>query len=62
MLATGILLSVRLSLIIPIATVGVELGLPIEQDRSIVILFVAVTATISPILFRVFLPPIQSII
>ena len=60
MLATGILLSVRLSLIIPIATIGVVLGLPIEQDRSIVILFVPVTATISPILFRVLMPPIQS--
>ena len=54
------MLSFRLGLIIPVATIGVELGLLIEQDRSIAILFVPATATISLILFRILLPPIQS--
>ena len=59
-LAAGVLLSARLSLIIAVATVGVELGLLIEEDRAIAILLAAVTATISPTLFRILLPPIKS--
>ena len=59
-LAAGVLLSARLSLIIAVATVGVELGLLIEEDRAIAILLATVTATISPTLFRILLPPIKS--
>ncbi len=59
-LAAGVLLSARLSLIIAVATVGVELGLLFEEDRAIAILLAAVTATISPTLFRILVPPIQS--
>jgi Kef-type K+ transport system membrane component KefB len=58
-LAAGVLLSARLSLIIAVATVGVELGLLLEEDRAIAILLAAVTATISPTLFRILMPPIE---
>ena len=47
-LAAGVLLSARLSLIIAVATVGVELGLLSEQDRALAILLAAVSATVGP--------------
>ena len=59
-LAAGVLLSARLSLIIAVATVGVELGLLSTEDRAIAILLAVVTATLSPTLFRVLAPPLPS--
>ena len=57
-LAAGVLLSARLSLIIAVATVGLELGLLSEEDRSLAILLAAVTATVAPTLFRALAPPL----
>ena len=57
-LAAGTLLSARLSLIIAVATLGVELGLLTGQDRAIVILLAAVTSTLAPTIFLQLAPPI----
>lgn len=59
-LAAGFLLSARLSLIIAVATVGVELGFLSNQERAIAILLAAVTATIAPTVFRALAPPLQA--
>jgi len=59
-LAAGTLLSARLSLIIAVATVGVELGLLTSADRAIAILVAAVTTTVAPIAFRALAPPVPS--
>jgi Kef-type K+ transport system membrane component KefB len=59
-LAAGVLLSARLSLIIAVATVGVELGLLGSEARAIAILLAAVTATVSPTLFRLLAPPLPA--
>ncbi|HSF20282.1 MAG TPA: cation:proton antiporter [Vicinamibacteria bacterium] len=56
--AAGVLLSARLSLIIAVATVGVELGLLSLEDRAIAILLAAVSATCAPTLFRALAPPL----
>ena len=58
-LAAGMLLSARLSLIIAVATVGEELGFLSNEDRAIAILLVAVTATIAPTAFRALAPPLE---
>jgi Kef-type K+ transport system membrane component KefB len=58
-LAAGALLSARLSLIIAVATVGVELGLLTTEDRALAILVAAATTTIAPSIFRMIAPPIQ---
>ena len=50
--AAGFLLSARLSLVVAVATVGVELGLLDQQDRAIAVLIAAVTSITCPILFR----------
>lgn len=50
--ATGFLLSARLSLVIAVATVGLELGLLDETDRAIAVMIAAVTSLICPVLFR----------
>ena len=55
-LAAGALMSARLSLIIAIAELGVELGLIDEAMESSIILLAAVTATLAPTLFRLLLP------
>lgn len=55
--AAGVLLSARLSLIIAVATVGVDLGLLNNEDRAIAILLAAVTATVAPTVFRLLAPP-----
>jgi Kef-type K+ transport system membrane component KefB len=57
-LASGVLLSARLSLIIAVATVGVELGLMGTEDRAIIIVLAAVTATLAPTAFRALAPPL----
>lgn len=57
-LAAGVLLSARLSLIIAVATVGFELGFLTNRERAIAILLAAVSATISPTVFRALAPPL----
>ncbi len=56
-IAAGVLLSARLSLIIAVATVGVELGVLSDQDRALAILIAVVTTTLTPSLFRAIAPP-----
>ena len=50
--AAGVLLSARLSIVVAVATVGLELGLLTPEDRSIAVLIAAVTSLVCPILFR----------
>ncbi len=50
--AAGVLLSARLSIVVAVATVGLELGLLTQADRSIAVLIAAVTSLVCPILFR----------
>ena len=59
-LAAGVLLSARLSLIIAVATVGVELGFLTNQERAIAIVLAAVTSTVAPTVFRALAPPLPS--
>ncbi len=56
-LAVGCLLSARLSLIIAVATIGVELGFISNSDRAIAILLAAVTSITAPVLFRLLVKP-----
>ena len=50
--AIGFLLSARLSIVIAVATVGLELGLLDREDRAIAVMIAAVTSIFCPILFR----------
>lgn len=50
--AAGFLLSARLSIVVAVATVGLELGLLDQQDRAIAVLIAAVTSVTCPIAFR----------
>ena len=50
--AAGFLLSARLSIVVAVATVGLELGLLDQQDRAIAVLIAAVTSIVCPLLFR----------
>jgi len=59
-LAAGVLLSARLSLIIAVATVGLELGLLTNQERAVAILLAAVSATITPTGFRILIGPLPT--
>jgi len=59
-LAAGTLLSARLSLIIVVARLGVELGVVDAALEAEIILLAAATATISPALFRWLLPSIPA--
>jgi Kef-type K+ transport system membrane component KefB len=54
--AAGVLLSARLSLIIVVASLGVQLGLLDARLEAEIILLAAATATATPILFRWLLP------
>jgi len=56
-LASGVLLSARLSLVIAVATIGFELGLMGSGLRSSVILLALVTSTFAPTVFRILAPP-----
>ena len=56
-LAIGTLISARLSLIIAVATVGVELELLTTEDRALAILVAAATTTLAPSIFRLIAPP-----
>lgn len=58
--AVGTLLSARLSLIIVVARLGVELGVVDAALEAEIILLAAATATISPALFRWLLPSIPA--
>jgi Kef-type K+ transport system membrane component KefB len=51
-LAAGILLAAAPSLFIAVTTVGVELGFLSSEDRAIVVVLAAVTATLAPTAFR----------
>ena len=52
MLAGGFLLSARFSLIIAMAEIGVHLDLITKELEQQIILLAVITATFSPILFR----------
>ncbi len=54
--AAGFLLSARLSLIIVVAELGLDLGLLDARMQAVIVLLAAATATLSPALFRWLLP------
>jgi Kef-type K+ transport system membrane component KefB len=56
-LAAGLLLSARLSLIIAVAELGVRLGVIGPQLQSSIVLLAAVSSTLGPMLFRLVAPP-----
>ncbi len=56
-LAAGVLLSARLSLIIAVASVVLELGLISDAMNSAIILLAVLTATFAPLAFNRILPP-----
>lgn len=56
-LAAGALLSSRLSLIIAVAAIGLELGSIDEATNSAIILVAIITCTFSPLIFNRILPP-----
>jgi Kef-type K+ transport system membrane component KefB len=58
-LASGVLLSARLSLVIAVATLGARIGLMGPGLRSSVILLALVTSTSAPTLFRLLAPPLS---
>ncbi len=58
--AAGALLSARLSLIIVVASLGVELGLLDARLEAEIILLAAATATVAPIAFRMMLPALPA--
>jgi len=58
--AAGTLLSARLSLIIVVAALGVQLGLLDTRLEAEIILLAAATATVTPILFRWLLPTVPA--
>lgn len=57
-LASGVLLSARLSLVIAVATLGVRIGLMDTSLHSSVILLALVTSTFAPSFFRFLAPPL----
>ncbi len=58
--AAGALLSSRLSLIIAIAAIGVQMGSIDAATNSAIILIAIVTSTLSPLLFLRIAPPVES--
>jgi Kef-type K+ transport system membrane component KefB len=56
-LAAGLLLSARLSLIIAVAELGVRLGVIDRPLQSSIVLLAAVSSTLGPMLFRLVAPP-----
>lgn len=56
-IATGFLLSARLSLILAVAELGVRLGVISRALEAEIIILTAVTTTLSPVLFRLTAPP-----
>ena len=59
-LASGVLLSARLSLVIAVATLGVSIGIMNPGLRSSVILLALVTSTFAPTCFRFLAPPLPA--
>ena len=59
-LAAGVLLSARLSLVIAVAELGRELGLLDAATESQVILLALVTSTLAPTIFRALQPPVTA--
>jgi Kef-type K+ transport system membrane component KefB len=59
-LASGVLLAGQLSVIIALAEFGVQLGLIDEGLEAGAILLVGVTAVLSPIVFRLLAPPLET--
>ncbi|HFD40217.1 MAG TPA: hypothetical protein ENJ31_10290 [Anaerolineae bacterium] len=59
--AAGALLSSRLSLIIAIAAIGVQMGSIDSATNSAIILIAIVTSTLSPLLFLRIAPPVESL-
>lgn len=59
-IAGGVLLSARLSLVIAVADLGVRLGLLDRGLYASVILLAVVTATVVPALFRLMAPPLPA--
>jgi Kef-type K+ transport system membrane component KefB len=59
-LAAGTLLAARLSFIIAVAELGVELRVIDPTEEAGVILLAALTTTVAPILFRLLIPPLPS--
>ena len=59
-LAAGTLLSARLSFIIAVAELGVELGVIDTTQEAGVTLLAALTTTAAPMLFRLLVPPLGS--
>ena len=57
-LASGFLLSARLSLILAVAELGVRLGVIDLTLQAEIILLTAVTTTLAPILFKLVAPPV----
>ncbi len=59
-LAAGTLLSARLSLIIAVAELGVQLGVIDRGLQASIILLAAVTSTVAPAVFRLLAPPLPA--
>lgn len=59
-MAAGTLLSARLSLIIAVAELGVQLGIIDRVLEAQIILLAAVTSTLAPSLFRLLAPPLPA--
>ncbi len=59
-LGSGVLLAGQLSVIIALAEVGVQIGVIDEGLSAGAVLLVGVTAILSPIVFRVFSPPLPA--
>jgi Kef-type K+ transport system membrane component KefB len=57
-LAAGALLSARLSLIIAVAELGVELGVIDRALEATIIVLAAATATLAPVAFKALAPPL----
>ncbi|MFQ5947559.1 MAG: cation:proton antiporter, partial [Acidimicrobiia bacterium] len=58
-LAVGVLLAGQLTVIIALADLGVDLGLLTTGMRAGAIMLVAVSAFVSPVVFRALAPPLE---
>jgi len=57
-IAAGTLLSTRLSLMVAVAELGVQIGLIDRQLEAAIIILAIVTTTVAPTIFRVLAPPL----
>jgi trk system potassium uptake protein TrkA len=60
-LAGGALLSSRLSLIIAVSAIGLQLGSIDAATNSAIVLVAIVTSTLSPLLFNRIIPPVETV-